>query len=139
VNKFFIRVLVFITSMSMICPLNASGHKYCHISKSEVATGSGSVISESRELKDFNKIKLNLAGSLEITQGNEESIKIETDDNILPIIETVVKNGTLKIRTIKGKSFNNATKLKISVNLINLNLVGVYSSGSVNSLNLKMD
>ena len=39
--------------------------------------------------------------SVELRIGNSEGITIETDDNLLPLIETVIENGTLKIRPVK--------------------------------------
>jgi len=37
-------------------------------------------------------------GVVEIGRAGTEGMTIETDDNILPLLETVVENGTLKIR-----------------------------------------
>jgi hypothetical protein len=55
--------------------------------------GSGNVISESRQVTEFNKIRLEGQGKVVLTQGNQSSLKVTTDDNILPFIETGVKNG----------------------------------------------
>ena len=48
--------------------------------------GSGKLITESREVREFDRIVLNGSGEVVITQGDEESLSVETDDNIMPYI-----------------------------------------------------
>jgi hypothetical protein len=55
--------------------------------------GSGNVISESRQAPEFHKIRLEGQGKVALTQGSQSSLGVATDDNILPFIETEVKNG----------------------------------------------
>ncbi|MHB8840217.1 MAG: head GIN domain-containing protein [Candidatus Aquicultor sp.] len=62
-----------------------------------VVVGSGNVKTETRDVRNFNKISLAGMGNLIIKQGDEESLKIEAEDNILPIITTGVNNGQLDI------------------------------------------
>ena len=92
---------------------------------------SGKVISEFRNVRDFNKIDFKLVGSLEIVQGLNESVRIEADDNVIPIIETVVEDGILKFRMIKWKWFRNVKKLKVCVSVKNLCLVKNQGVGSI--------
>jgi hypothetical protein len=62
-----------------------------------VTRGSGNVISESREVSDFEKIILNGMGNITLTQGETESLKIEAEDNILSEIESDVSGSTLTL------------------------------------------
>lgn len=59
--------------------------------------GSGDVIVEEREVSGFDQIAMAGAGRIIITQGEEESLTIETDDNLLEYIETRVRGNTLEI------------------------------------------
>ncbi|MFH1254522.1 MAG: head GIN domain-containing protein [bacterium] len=92
---------------------------------------SDKIISEIRNVGDFNKIDFKLVGSLEIVQGSNESVKIEADDNIIPIIETVVEDGVLKVRMIKWKCFRNVKKLKVCVSVKNLCSIKNQGVGSI--------
>lgn len=92
---------------------------------------SGKIISEIRNVGAFNKIDFNLVGFLEIVQDSDESVKIEADGNIIPIIETVVEDGILKIRMVKWKCFRNMKNLKVCVSVKNLCLVKNQGVGTV--------
>jgi hypothetical protein len=54
---------------------------------------------ETREVGDFDRVVVRDYGELVITQGNEESLTIEADANILPKIEARVADRRLDIRT----------------------------------------
>ncbi len=62
-----------------------------------VVTGSGNVKTETRDIHNINRISLDGVGNLFIKQGDKESLKIEAEDNVLPIIITDVNNGQLNI------------------------------------------
>jgi hypothetical protein len=59
--------------------------------------GSGNVIVEKRAVTGFNHVSVGGAGELVVVQGNEESLTIEADDNLLPLIRSEVQNGRLSI------------------------------------------
>ena len=59
--------------------------------------GSGEIIVEEREVSGFDSIAMAGAGRIILTQGEEESLSIETDDNLLEYIETRVRGNTLEI------------------------------------------
>lgn len=59
--------------------------------------GSGNVITENRAVSGFTRVAVSGIGELTLTQGTEESLVIETDDNIMPLITSEVRNGTLYI------------------------------------------
>ena len=55
------------------------------------------VLTETREVSDFDRVALTGFGELVITQGEEESLTIEAHQDILSRIETEVKDGKLII------------------------------------------
>jgi hypothetical protein len=59
--------------------------------------GSGNVVTEEREVSGFDGVALSGVGQVIITQGDEESLTIETDDNLMRYIESNVRNGTLEL------------------------------------------
>jgi len=100
-------------------------------------SGSGTLKTETRDVSGFTGIALSLNGSVEIKQGGTEGLTIETDDNILPLIETVVENGTLKIRpTARNTSFS-TKDLKIVVQAKNIDRIDIAGSGDIHAETLK--
>lgn len=59
---------------------------------------SGSIISESRSVDDFHSLDISVPANIYISQEQEQSLRIETHENIMSIVETVVINGELNIR-----------------------------------------
>ncbi len=95
-------------------------------------SGSGVIKSETRDVSGFTGIALSLPGKVTITQGSKEGVTIEADDNFLPLIETVVERGTLRIRTTeRDVSFKGKIKLNIAVNAITIDSLSVAGSGDI--------
>src|SRR5215218_10670529 len=59
--------------------------------------GSGNVKTESRNVSGFQQVELDGQGTLTITQGDNEALTVEAEDNILPRIKTTVANNRLTI------------------------------------------
>lgn len=64
---------------------------------SRLVKGSGKIVVEDRDVRNFEEILVTGAGRIIITQGDSESLTIETDDNLMEYIETDVKGKTLEI------------------------------------------
>ena len=93
--------------------------------------GSGNIIAESRQIPEFNQIRLEGQGKVALTQGNQSALEVTTDDNILPSIETEVKNGKLIISHEKGKNLR-PTKLNYIITVKDLEGVSISGSGDIN-------
>lgn len=63
-----------------------------------VVQGSGKIVSEERDVHDFSALDFSGFGEMTILQGDAEGLTIETDDNLLPLIESSVRDGVLRIR-----------------------------------------
>ena len=59
--------------------------------------GSGNVISETRVVSQFDRLLVSGSGRLSIVQDGQESLTIEADDNLLPLIKSEITGGLLKI------------------------------------------
>lgn len=96
-------------------------------------TASGNVKTETRDVTGFTGISLSLPAKVTIKQGNKEGLTIEADDNYLPLIETVVERGQLRIRpTEKNMSFKGRSmKLNITIDAINIESLSVSGSGDI--------
>lgn len=99
----------------------------------ERVEGNGSIKRQARQVSHFTGLALEVPGRLELRMGDSEGLSIETDDNVLPLIETAVENGTLKIRPSK-RNLNLRTKnLKLVVNARQIERLALGGSGSVHA------
>lgn len=97
----------------------------CNLSVTGVA-GSGVAASEPREVPAFEQLALSGSFAVEVEVGPARSVRIEADDNIVPLISTEVKDNTLHVSS-RG---NFHTSKPIVVHVTNPTLTGVDHSGS---------
>ncbi|WP_394777474.1 head GIN domain-containing protein [Undibacterium sp.] len=95
--------------------------------------GSGKVEKQVRAVSGFNGISIGVPANVELVQDNTESVTIETDDNLLPLIETVVERGQLKIRTVRRNANLETRTMNIVVRLKNVDSINLGGSGSISS------
>jgi hypothetical protein len=98
---------------------------------SEKVHGSGRIQTETRAPGHFSGVALDLPASLVLRIGATESITLETDDNLLPMIETVIENGTLQIRPSKSRINFDTRRLKIVVQAKAIDKLALGGSGSM--------
>jgi hypothetical protein len=64
--------------------------------------GSGTIVTETREPGTFSSISIEYPGAvITIRQGNQETVELEADDNLLPQLSTEVVSGTLTIKNVE--------------------------------------
>ncbi|MFW5714619.1 MAG: head GIN domain-containing protein [Brevefilum sp.] len=85
-NRFIAMLILIIT----VLVLSA-----CRLPFVDVVRGSGDLVAETREVSGFNKVRLDGAGRLVITQGESESLEIEAEDNIINELTAEVRDQTL--------------------------------------------
>ena len=88
--------------LSLIAVLIAAAA--CDASPINVLTGSGTVRSESRPVSAFDEVELTGIGALTITQGQQESLTVEAEDNLLPTIRSEVRGRRLVIELDGGRT-----------------------------------
>ncbi|MFT3711962.1 MAG: DUF2807 domain-containing protein [Archangium sp.] len=67
------------------------------LSACQLATGSGNVVSENREVSSFRKVDVADGITLHATTGSR-ALKLTADDNLMPLIQTFVTGDTLHIQ-----------------------------------------
>jgi hypothetical protein len=104
--------------------------------------GSGNVITETREVRDFDTVSVCCGMQLRLTQGADEQLTLEGEDNILNEIETNVSGGTLTVRFRRSLTpFNFRFSRPVIVHLTMKTIHGVSLSGgaSVDSERMESD
>ena len=125
-----------------------AGILFTSCNNTTISTGDGSskgdgnrkIKSEQRDITSFNKIETDGVFNIILTQSDNESLKVETDENIQPLILTSVENEVLKIKMKENASIDKMKKITIYISfssLSKLNSNGVGSLKCSNKLNLK--
>ena len=109
----------------------------------QVIQGSGNVITETRQVSNFDSVELSGSGEVILTQDASESLTIETDDNVMEYIEAKVENGTLKLGLVTGfptgVNVQTYTRLVFYVSADNLTGLSTSGSGQIETDNIEAD
>ena len=92
--------------------------------------GSGKAGSETRDVSSFEKIEMRGAYDVEVKVGDKQHVEISGDDNLLKLVETSVKDGTLILST--KENVHPKTKLKVLISAPNLQAFSLKGAGDVN-------
>ena len=96
--------------------------------------GSGVAATEDRTGDDFHAVSVGGTGDVNITVGEEKSVVVTFDDNLIDMVETEVVNGELKITTTG--SYRTSLGLDIQVTVPNLDAVTVSGVGDLTATNV---
>jgi hypothetical protein len=101
--------------------------------------GSGDVITENREVSGFDSVSHTGIGRVIIVQGDEESLTIEADDNLLEYITSEVKNGTLELGFTDNVRIDPAPSITFTVGVKDLKELDSTGTGSIEIDELSAD
>jgi hypothetical protein len=114
-----------LVSFLLISTLGCAACRY----NSEVVKGSGNVQAEQRVVEEFKRVELRGSMDVDIVVGPEQSVLVEADDNLLPIIQTNVKHDVLIIGS--SRSFRSSNRVKVSIVVPDIRAVALHGSGDV--------
>ena len=97
----------------------------------ERISGSGNIITENRQVSNFDRVELEIQANLEIQQGQTDSLTVSGDDNILPLLVTNVSGGKLTIRFKPAVNVHATRPIQINLTVKNLKELQNSSSGKV--------
>lgn len=109
-------------------------------------SGNGNVVTKEIPISDYQELVVE-GGNIELTYTQSEEapyLQIETDQNILDLLETAVKDGELKIRPENRRTSINPTRFVIKTNSKELKDLKMAGSGEgrikgiLNSNNLEL-
>ncbi len=97
--------------------------------------GSGKSATESRSVGEFEAIAVSGSMDIVVRQGTQPALQVEADDNLLPLLETVVESGskgaTLHIRWKKGEYLHTRSKVKVAVVATKLSALSSAGAGDI--------
>ena len=105
--------------------------------------GNGNVQIEKRTINEsFTAIHASEGLDVYLTQGNNEDISVEADENLLDIIVTEVVDNTLKIHCKENIGRSKSQKVMVTFNdiskIVSTSGSDVYSTNTINSENLEL-
>jgi hypothetical protein len=95
--------------------------------------GSGKAASEEREVSDFTGVELATFGKVYVELGDEETLRIEADDNLLRYFETRVRDGVLEIGGRSRVTMLPVEPVTFYVTLRQLDTIVLSGLGSIES------
>jgi len=118
---------VIVMGLLSACSINGNG---------KGVKGSGVVKTETRDVRGFRSIQLSSLGSVTVTQTGRESLTIQAEDNLLPLLESSVKDGVLYLATIGDTNISPTETIRYEVEVRDLQGVNITGAGSVHAANI---
>ncbi len=93
--------------------------------------GNGKIVTQNRSAQKAEKIELAGNFEVEITQGNETTISIETDENLQPYIVINESDDKLVLKEKKNYNLKSDFPIKVHITTPKLSKISLSGSGSV--------
>lgn len=120
-----IAALVFCAVALTACEVN--------INIGDNVRGSGDVKTEDRPISGVTGVALSTVGELSIEMGDQESLRVEAEDNLLQYFETTVQGGVLTIETAPDVGIRTTKPVRYYLVVKSLESIEVSSSGNVSA------
>lgn len=121
----FLIVLLFLPSLA------------CGSFTTNPVIGSGEIVTQTIDVSGFHHIMLEGFGDVFIEQGQTESLSVETDENILPLLDIHVRGGELILGTKNGVDMNPSKSITYTLTVQDLDAIKLGGSGTFHVGSLK--
>jgi hypothetical protein len=135
----FATAVATVAALAVALPAAADGPSLAWLGGGERVQGSGKIVSQARQPGAFRGVELTTGARVEVVTGGDDTLTIEGDDNILPLVETVVQNGVLMIRPVKKNMQIDGRRLRIVVRARGVDSLGVAGSGMLEAKGIRAD
>jgi hypothetical protein len=99
--------------------------------------GSGEIVTQTIDVSGFQRVTLEGFGDVFIEQGQTESLSVETDENILPLLDIRVRGSELILGTKNGVDVNPSRTITYTLTVQDLDAIKLGGSGSFQVGSLK--
>lgn len=104
-----------------------------------ITFGSGDLVTETRQVSNFDRIVLEGQAEVIVTQGGSESLTIETYENIMQYVKVKVDGGTLTLGIEEDVNLLFPRRLVFSVGVGDLSSLAIAGSGNIESNKLEAE
>ncbi|NJK63017.1 MAG: DUF2807 domain-containing protein [Synechococcaceae cyanobacterium SM2_3_1] len=101
-----------------------------------VVRGSGQVKQEARSVSSFRGIRLTGIGQVSVRQTGQESLSVEAEDNILPLLQTKVVNEILILDVRNNTTIQPTAPIRYDIEVKQLDQLQLSGAGSMEVLDL---
>lgn len=129
--------LVFIVLALALSACSINGHTIS-INLDRI-NGSGNIVTENRSVNGFDKVDLMSIGNLKIIEGNEESLTITADDNLIQYITTEVFNDALEISMKPNINVDPSRPIEYTLTVKSLSNIVLSGFGNINAEELNAE
>jgi hypothetical protein len=103
----------------------------------DTVKGNGALRRQDRPLAAFTGVELGVPAEVELRLGSPQGVSIETDENLLPLIETKIERGTLQIKPVRRGLKLEAKQMRIVVTAPEIHALAIGGSGSMRAERLQ--
>lgn len=96
--------------------------------------GNGKVVKQDRKVSSFTAVDVSGAFEIVLTQGETETVTVEADENLLPLIRTIVEGNELRIDT-KDRPIHHVTVMKVYVTIKDLKKIDISGAVDIKTTN----
>jgi hypothetical protein len=93
-------------------------------------TGSGSIETQTFDVSNFDRVLLGGFGDVYVEQGPKEGLSVQTDANILPLLEIEVRGRELRLETKPGIDITPSETIVYNLTVKDLNGITLAGSGN---------
>ncbi len=112
----------------MALPLGLSS---CHNFFGKRIRGNGVIKTEERSVSSFKSVDVSGAINVYISQGDIKPVKIEGDENLLPLIEVIQEGDRLIVKNKPGYNLSPSTEMKIYVTAPSYRVIEVSGASDI--------
>ena len=99
--------------------------------------GSGIIKTESRSVSGFSSIAFNSEGKVTVQQTGKESLTINAEDNLLPLLESRVTDRILSIGTVNNTDINPTKPIEFAIEVKSLEGFKMTGVGHIEAKNIQ--
>ena len=99
--------------------------------------GSGVLVNQQIDVSNFDRVTLEAFGTVFIEQGQTESLSVQTDENIIPLLDVRVQGSELILGIKKGVEVNPSQSITYNLTVQHLNNITLAGSGTFHVGSLK--
>jgi hypothetical protein len=93
--------------------------------------GSGHMVNLQRKVGPFTTLRIDGPIDVDAHPGSNPGVTIHADDNVEPLVETVVEGDALVVRLKKGASFRTGHDMRVDVEFATLTATAQHGSGDL--------
>jgi hypothetical protein len=133
------RVAVTLTAVILLFSLVTCDGTIWEDVAGEAVRGSGDVVEEERDVSGVSGVELAMQGTLQISIGDSESLRVEAEDNLLDYIETDVRAGKLVIETRPGINLRPTRSINYTLTVDGLKTITISSRGNIEAEEMRSE